>query len=47
MTLHESIHHVSKLMLASILVGIVIFVAILFFVVYQLIKYIRYRHHRK
>ena len=47
MTLHESIHHVSKLMLASILVGVVIFVAILFFVVYQSIKYIRYRRHRR
>ena len=47
MTLHESIHHVSKLMLAAILVGIVIFVAILFFVVYQSIKYIRYRRHRR
>ena len=47
MTLHESINHVSKLMLVSILAGVVIFVAILFFVVYQSIKFIKSKRHRR
>lgn len=47
MTLHESINNVSKTTLLIVLVGVVLLVAILFFIVYKTVKFIKFRKRRR
>ena len=47
MTLHESLNNVSKTTLLIVLVGVVLLVAILFFIVYKTVKFIKFRKRRR
>ena len=46
MTLHESLNNVSKTTLLIVLVGVVLLVAILFFIVYKTVKFIKFRKRK-
>ncbi len=47
MTLHESLNNISKTTLLIVLVGVVLLVAILFFIVYKTVKFIKFRKRRR